>query len=151
MYVNSVGQQVTHSVYLGSQGSSASINIDGTVQSLTVRLEDAFDGDPSPNVLSISLSTVESCVAEAPLSNLEIGEAKLTAFPNPTSQRIYLSLPLSDDAHHLEILDINGRLMHSDKVMGGVLEVGVSNWPAGIYLVRLNNRSLDPIRFVKVD
>jgi len=55
-YLNGLGQQINHGVYLGSQQSSVSISIAGEVSSVTVRLEDDFDGDPSPNVLNVSFS-----------------------------------------------------------------------------------------------
>jgi Metallo-peptidase family M12/Thrombospondin type 3 repeat len=61
LYVNGSGSTVTYGTYLGSQVSTVSVSIPGLVQSITVRLEDGYDGNYG-GTQSISFSTINYCL-----------------------------------------------------------------------------------------
>jgi len=60
-----------------------------------------------------------------------------------------MELPLRVDAYKIEIIDFNGRIVDHKVVFGGVNELNVALWPSGIYMVRVDDESIKPVRFVK--
>ncbi|MBI1227061.1 MAG: hypothetical protein GC192_17650 [Bacteroidetes bacterium] len=60
-YVNANNATVTYGIFLGSQVNTVNVNIFGIVKSVTVRLEDGYDGNYS-GTLSVNLSTITYCL-----------------------------------------------------------------------------------------
>ncbi len=60
LYSDGNGNSTTYGVFLGSQVSTVQVAIQGVVQSVTVRLEDGYDG--SYNGLSVNLGTIAYCL-----------------------------------------------------------------------------------------
>ncbi len=59
-YIDAQGNDITYGTFLGSQGSSFNISISEIVQSITISLADAYDGQAN-STLSISISEVSLC------------------------------------------------------------------------------------------
>jgi hypothetical protein len=59
-YVNGSGATMTYGVFTGDAVSSVNVNISGVVQSVTVRLEDGYDG--SYNGLSVLFTSINYCL-----------------------------------------------------------------------------------------
>ena len=96
-YVDGSGATQVYGEYLGSQVSSASINIDGFVQSVTVSLENALSYD-SPVDMSVTMSTITYCVDGTSLQtaggtlalvkpSTNPGPARMMVHPNPASNQ----------------------------------------------------------------
>jgi hypothetical protein len=149
LFMDGNGQQNTYGVFLGSQQSTVNVQINGFVQSLTVRLDDAFDGDPSPNTISITLSSVSSCVSEAPLVKPELDQSEIRCFPNPASSILFIQLPWTENTQQLEILYLHGKVMDQVSIYGGVAERAIAHWPSGVYIIRIKDSEMKPLRFVK--
>ncbi|MEY3050629.1 MAG: hypothetical protein RLY31_414 [Bacteroidota bacterium] len=60
LYTDGNGNMITYGVFLGSQVSSVQVAIQGVVQSVSVRLEDGYDG--SYNGLSVNLGPIAYCL-----------------------------------------------------------------------------------------
>jgi|GEM_PF-1117119 len=72
---------------------------------------------------------------------------KLTVHPNPTNDRFYINLQpttnLLPDRFEVEVYSLSGALMFRNESLTDqiTLEIDVSQWPSGVYLLKLGNRS----------
>jgi hypothetical protein len=77
----------------------------------------------------------------------------LTVYPNPTSDRIYISNTASANDFELILMDVNGRVIYSDaKATIGTqaYEINMVNVENGVYLVKLTKgNSTQMVRVVK--
>ena len=60
-YVDNDGISHLYGVYSGANVSSVNVDIMDTIQTITVSLEDGYDGNAGSTVLSVSMSDVNSC------------------------------------------------------------------------------------------
>ncbi len=60
-YVNGNNNTITYGTFLGSQVNNVNVNISGIVKSVTVRLEDGYDGNYG-GTLSVSFSSISYCL-----------------------------------------------------------------------------------------
>lgn len=60
-YVNGTGNSITYGTFSAASVSSASISIAGAVQSVSVSLEDALDGNSGTSQMSVSFTDVSYC------------------------------------------------------------------------------------------
>ncbi len=111
-YVDEFGNTNVYGTYNGSSVSSAAVNISGIVQSVTIILEDAMDGDSGTSEMSISMTDVSSCEVlgfrsdeNKKLENFT--EVKL--FPNPTSGFVFLEMNASDSPVTISVFDVFGK------------------------------------------
>ncbi len=72
----------------------------------------------------------------ARLSNPEPG---FIIVPNPASDWIAIRAPSTDELGELTITSITGALVYTDGAWTDHLEIDISTWPTGIYLVKLGN------------
>jgi len=104
-YVNGNNQQQNYGVFTGDAQSSVQVNIPGEVLSVNVALDDAFDGNSSPNVLSVSFSAVSYCAEPGSLIN-PAGEKDIeitaTLYPNPANSQF--TVELSELCNDCEII-----------------------------------------------
>lgn len=89
-YVNGSGNTVTYGTFRGDQVSTVNVSISGVVQSIALALDDAYDGNSSPTVLSVSMSPVTSCHLGAALEGRGIPGNTVFVYPNPSSQEIFI-------------------------------------------------------------
>ena len=73
------------------------------------------------------------------VSNFENHEDVYTVFPNPTSDKIYISTPNSDASTTAFLYDMNGRLLNKIVVNQGVNVIDMGNRPNGCYLLKIAN------------
>ena len=108
------------------------------------------------NVVSESEEYVFTVTANRDLvANLEyvegLGENAKTEFvlyPNPVSNK--LSVEATEDIDNIEIFNITGALVYSQKNCGGMVEIETSNLPVGTYVIRMTTQStIEVRRFVK--
>lgn len=74
----------------------------------------------------------------------QIQEQVLTVSPNPVSTQFQLRYPatLSGQSSMLSVYDLNGKMVYQQAVSHdttGQLDIDSSEWPAGLYIIRLEN------------
>lgn len=72
-------------------------------------------------------------------NNFENHEDIYTVFPNPTSDKIFISTPNSDASTTAFLYDMNGRLLSKIIVNQGVNVIDLGNRPNGCYLLKIVN------------
>lgn len=66
----------------------------------------------------------------------EFTTGKIKLFPNPASDHIHIEFPESINGDFV-ITDVSGREIFREKISAESVEVNVQNWPAGIYIIRI--------------
>lgn len=69
-YVDNLGNSNTFGTYSGANTSSANINISGGVQSISIQLEDVYDGNTS-STMSVLMSVVDYCAGGPPCADTD--------------------------------------------------------------------------------
>jgi hypothetical protein len=73
-----------------------------------------------------------------------VNEPVLGAFPNPTSDRVMITLPEGLEESVLEVVDPLGRTVHRVTVSAGTrgVELDLDQYPSGLYIARLDMAGL---------
>jgi len=98
-----------------------------------------FDFNPA----IITNTTINTLVDEIPVSTYDIIEdasAYFNLWPNPANTfiAIEISRPLSGEEYLIEMINANGQLMSSNKIIN-VKQISVENLPKGIYFIKLKS------------
>ena len=73
----------------------------------------------------------------------------LLAYPNPARNILTVLLPTSN-RQMVNIFDANGRLVHSSPVSTDRLNLNISNWASGVYIISVTDgNNIYTVRFVK--
>lgn len=79
------------------------------------------------------------------ISTLGIDEypnINLTAYPNPTSDMLTLSVENHDaDNLHYQLFDISGKLIKTDKLVGNQTQINMSSNASGAYFLNITEES----------
>lgn len=74
----------------------------------------------------------------AAVSKAENSNFKLTVFPNPSTNRVFVqSTNRRFSPTNYELLDINGKLLTKDDILTDYFEVDVSQYQQGTYLLKV--------------
>lgn len=157
-YMDEFGDTQTHGVYSGTSVSSATIDISGIVQSVTVSLTDAFDGNTSFN-MSVNLSEVNYCVdgsqsrgitddktseSDSQKSVDGFSQADIKIYPNPASHTLFLKLNNSNlDNVTVYLFNISGQLVRRSVLnvkFNSTQSLDVNNLNTGLYLLRMEDQ-----------
>ena len=87
----------------------------------------------------ISITTDQEC--QGKFSENLFLEKSLNIFPNPTSKKFTISVPLELIGSDISILAINGSLVKTNKIKSTNQSVQVSELPKGIYIVKVNKNN----------
>lgn len=107
-YVNGNGNVIQYGVFRGDQVNTVNVDIAGSVQSVSVVLTDAYDGNSS-EVMSVAMSPVTSCNQGGAIIN-QSGPGNpedVTIYPNPTSGDVFIRW---DKAPHLASVNVYNAL-----------------------------------------
>ncbi|MFT4536443.1 MAG: hypothetical protein ACJA1A_000717 [Saprospiraceae bacterium] len=115
-YVDGSGGTVQEGVYSGNSTASASINISGAVQSVTLTLEDGFDGNSGSTVMSVSMTNVSSCVPTGSTISVSSIDAQALFYPNPAREILHVELDKIVEHAKVELFDIMGRMIYSKEM-----------------------------------
>lgn len=95
----------------------------------------AGNSESAPRYQSDGITLRYSC--QSGLSEWSGGKSNIRVYPNPASgNRIYIDTQ-GYDVSNLEVLDARGALLVSKKDIAVVQELSISDWPKGVYLIRL--------------
>jgi hypothetical protein len=78
-------------------------------------------------------------------------ELKLSAYPNPVNEQLFIEAPASKDTYRLEIMNLEGRVVYSAETLGGRVELQAGSWMPGMYIIRAHGIEVAPIRFIKIE
>lgn len=94
-YVDGGGSTQTYGSFRGDQQSTVNVSIAGAVQSVSIELEDVYDGSTN-STMTVDMSTVTSCQAGAlpqgSFNNTSELPIAVNLFPNPASETIFIEL-----------------------------------------------------------
>ncbi len=68
-----------------------------------------------------------------------IRDHDLTFFPNPATHKINIRLHVQD-YQFISLVNVKGNVVHHEKLTGNSVELDVSGFPKGIYILKLYNR-----------
>ncbi len=77
------------------------------------------------------------------IEELESGTVQI--YPNPANSSFTISRSLEGENAKIDVINATGSLVYSTQMPGTYLKVDASNWPNGIYFVRINNTSVQKI------
>jgi PKD repeat protein len=147
-YTDAGGAQ-TYGTFSGENTSSANVDIAGPVYSVTVTLEDAYDGIP-PGDLSVDPGSISSCpppggammIASNINTDIIVHDiAEFSVYPNPASDLVTFRLAGVENAASLTIYDHLGRSMWKKQLEAGQhtvqLDLAKTAFQNGMYFVSL--------------
>ena len=156
-YDDGSGGSTPAGTYSGANGSSASVSISGSVVSVTITLQDGYDGN-APVLLSVDPSDVSSCQPAAALgaapppatnesqpADRPFVLSDLFLFPNPATDQLTVRFAISQAAPvELLVTDINGRTLQRNQQHfepgKQQAQLTLDQLPEGIYLLRLQSQ-----------
>ena len=147
-YTDAGGTQ-TYGTFSGANTSSANVDIAGTVYSVTVMLEDGYDGNP-PGNLSVDPSSISSCPPAGTEADdfgkdrFDSNISDLSVYPNPANELLTIRYQLNRESEiMMRITDIKGVPVHDlhSLLKAGMQEnqIDVSQMPTGVYFLHLRS------------
>jgi hypothetical protein len=106
-------------------------NLDETKTHSRIRIEDASN----PSVYAISGPFILWRNSEEAVYVYKSGNPAFRIFPNPSNERITISM--GDVIDELLITDVTGKIMLQQTVRNTEVQVNLSNWDTGMYLVHI--------------
>ena len=76
----------------------------------------------------------------------------MSVYPNPTTSFINLSVPnLNSENMNLQLLDLNGRIIQSQKIIQSETQISMENLSAAIYILQVsdNNNTIKTFKIIK--
>jgi hypothetical protein len=87
------------------------------------------------------------------LTTLSVNETKkvdFSIYPNPSRSKLNISLAQNTNDTKIEVYDILGKRIHAQALTGTNTSINASRWNAGVYLVKITNKTgTQTKRFVK--
>ncbi|MCP4123303.1 MAG: T9SS type A sorting domain-containing protein [Bacteroidetes bacterium] len=149
-YVDGGGNSQTFGTF--NAAGSVNVSIPGSVQSVTVSLTDAYDGN-SNKTMSVNMSDVSYCGIAARFARTTIMESNINLYPNPVMDVLNVSYQLEDaNSAVISVYAIDGQEVARQLVNNPVrTELDVSDLTGGIYILQLvdGNGTSQTIKFVK--
>jgi PKD repeat protein len=158
-YTDNIGSQI-FGTFSGENTNTVNVDISGPVYSVTITLEDGYDGNP-PGTLSVDPSSISSCppagaspqIDDFSDNRFNSNILDLSVYPNPTSEFLTIRYELNKESDvEMTLTDINGQNVHNLKLhqFAAVLsnKIDVSHMPEGIYFFHM--RSEDQVTSRKI-
>jgi hypothetical protein len=132
---------------------TSGFNASGAGGSASYSVGQAFYNTNSSSIGSL-VQGVQQAFEIITLSNPELTALTLSAvaYPNPTTDKIVLSLHNSDLTDLSYVLyDLSGRTLASALVQGAETEIAMQNLPSGAYILKVNknNAELKTFKIIK--
>lgn len=102
---------------------------------VTNRADIYFDFNP-PILTNVVYNTLDDNISS--VTSL-MNETRFSVFPNPFTERLEIRIEKAEAADRLEIFDVTGRKVLSEKVLSPQFAVSTAALQAGVYLVKLGS------------
>ena len=153
-YVDGTGTTQTYGVYSGANTSTVNVNIAGEVQSVTVSLQDIYDGS-TQSLMSIDFSSVTACVPGSGnrIDNMPTAVGEMLVLPNPTKDLTQINFYANYNLEAaIQLTAPDGTLVSQKRVMAeqgtNTVTFDLSNLPKGLYFVSVQLRGETTVRKV---
>ena len=153
-YVDGGGSNQTYGTFQAT--GTANISIAGGVQSVTVALEDAYDGNAGKN-MSVDFTSVSYCSPSARVIAVD-GQADnnfkriIELYPNPVVNTLYIkNVAWKEGSAALTVHALDGRNVMSRIMVMSEGQLDVSSLPDGIYILQIADAagSVEAFKFIK--
>ena len=150
-YVDGAGNTQNYGTFDGS--GAVNVSISGSVQSITVSLADAYDGNSS-TTLSVDLSDVSSCGSGSArvVSKAEFLDG-IEIYPNPAMNTLNITNAfVKEISMTLSIFSIGGQAIRSVAVnASNNIQLDVSELTKGVYLLQIVSEegAIQTLKFIK--
>lgn len=167
-YKDEFGTTQTYGVYSGTSVSSATIDIAGIVQSVTVSLSDTYDGNTSFN-MSVNLSTVNFCVDNTQSRGSNVKEQSINessksvesfvqsdikVYPNPVSQNLYLKFSDPNvESVAVSLYNVSGQLVRNlvlNPKYNNTQNIDLNGLSSGLYLLNMINQDGEVLKTERI-
>ena len=128
---------------------------DGNVDSYEINPVYTFE---EPGVHVVTLEVFNECTGVTTSISYEIiigqisladsAKSVISVFPNPTKDKLNLTVDISNMNYSVEFIDISGRVLKNISLISSVIDV--SSFKQGVYYINITNDSGDSIYFDKV-
>jgi len=82
------------------------------------------------------------------ISLFDSDQSMISVFPNPTKDKLHLTLDVSSMSYLVEFIDVSGRVLKNMSL--GSSAIDVSNFKQGVYYINIKNESGDSVYFDKI-
>lgn len=100
--------------------------------------------------ISFTTSSNARTAGEEQLVMKEMSEESFSAYPNPVTDRITITLPTDMKTASIKVINVAGNVLIREKASGTSHTIDMTHLPAGLYLIRANegikNRTLKVIK-----
>ena len=156
-YSDGINNSIPAGTFSGANVSSATIDITGTVQSITVNLSDAYDGNAGVN-MSVNLGIVSYClpinppasIARSGKQNSLSSNDEFRIYPNPTSSQLFVERVNSTSVVNISMFNIVGQLVKAIDMQSNKEIIEVDKLPTGLYLLRLTDESGEVLKSERI-
>ena len=107
----------------------------GKKSSVTNRAYSQFDGNEGVSRVTTEIIDSESIG----ISGSKTNEIPWQLYPNPASQFTQVEIPEGYKNASLEIYQMDGRLLQSQKISSGIHKIEISKWAAGSYIFSIRH------------
>ncbi len=111
------------------------------------------DSDNDPYVYDIAGSAAFPIkvgdIFELPGISENAGLTSARLYPNPALDVVYADLPQLGEIYSVDFINLDGKIVHTMQTSGGRVELNISSWTHGMYLMRPNVVGVAPIRFIR--
>ena len=110
-----------------------------TVNGTVVLPQGVVNPNNTPLTVTISVSVNATSVTPVILSvSVDPNTPLANIYPNPTGGMITLEFE-TDGVYHLTLADMNGKVLLRESVTGQIAQIDVSGYPAGVYLLTIDD------------
>ena len=81
----------------------------------------------------------KSAFIRASIPDNTISKASFNAYPNPTSDKLFINFKGWEGQKEIRLFDMTGKTIYLKTISDKIFEIDVSTYPKGIYLLDVNN------------
>ena len=154
-FIDENGTTQFYDTFLGTNSSTASIDIPGVIQSIIVTLSDALNNN-SGATLSINFSPINYCDLAPSGSKTALEgskkssitssyESPIKIYPNPASSNLHIDNTNAEKITNFYMYNVTGQLVNSTVLKNNKQIIDVSDLAKGLYLIRVVDKNKNTI------
>lgn len=130
-----VDYSTTTGFVLGGSDQTFNIPFTGAIDNLVL-----YDGNIFTYIADIYANT-DPCNSPTGLEDGKLGKNRVTLFPNPANTNVTLRLTNEEKHAALEIIDITGKVLKEQIIIGNEIQLDIADLSGGIYFVKVKAES----------